>query len=76
MSEQREYRVESYNTDPEGRSQQSDVCTVVAATPKAAALKALHEELHTIGDVRRLRARVIRTDEVGFTTTTTFYSKI
>jgi len=75
MSEHREYTVESYNTDPNGRPQQSDVVKVVAATPKAAALKALKEELYTIGDVLRLRARVSVVNDVGFTSTTTFYSK-
>jgi len=49
---------------------------VRAATPKAAALEALSEELHTIGEVRRLRARVIAVDAIGFLTTATFYSKI
>lgn len=76
MTEYREYIVESYNTDPMGRPQQSEVFKVTAATPKAAALKALSEELHTIGEVRRLRARVIAVDAIGFSTTTTFYSKI
>ncbi|SFV38610.1 hypothetical protein SAMN05216456_3524 [Devosia crocina] len=43
MAEHCEYIVESYNTDPMGRPQQSEVFKITAATPKAAALKALSE---------------------------------
>lgn len=44
---QREYTVESYNTDPEGRPQQSDVQKVSATSPEAAAMKVSNEDLHT-----------------------------
>lgn len=53
-----EYTVESYNTDPEAGRQQSDLRKVFASSPQAAALKVLQEDLHTIGDISRLRARV------------------
>ena len=71
-----EYTVESYNTDPEGRPQQSDVCKVFAASPQAAALKVLQEELYTIGDTARLRARVRHMGISGFEKVTTLYSRI
>ncbi|WP_172123275.1 MULTISPECIES: hypothetical protein [unclassified Devosia] len=74
-SEQHEYRVESYNTDPEGRAQQSEVSTVFASTPEAAAMKVLHEELHTIGDITRLRARVTQLNQPSPERVTTLYSK-
>lgn len=75
-SSQQEYTVESYNTDPEGRPQQSDVRKVHAASPKAAAMKVLNEDLHTIGNSRRLRARVTETSSSGTETVTTLYSKL
>lgn len=34
-----EYSVESYNTDPEGRAQQSELRKVFASSPQAAAVK-------------------------------------
>jgi hypothetical protein len=71
-----EFTVESYNTDPEGRPQQSDVCRVFAVTPQAAALKVLNEELFTIGDTRRLRARVKHLNISGVEMVTTLYSKV
>ena len=73
---EREYTVESYNTDPEGRPQQSDMCKVVATSPPAAAMKVLNEDLHTIGDVTRLRARVKHTSSSGVEKVTTLYSKL
>jgi hypothetical protein len=73
--EQFEYTVESYNTDPEGRPQQSDVAKVSAASPQAAALKVLQEELFTIGDTQRLRARVTHTSIKGAEKVTMLYSK-
>lgn len=72
---QTEYTVESYNTDPEGRPQQSEVCKVMASSPQAAALKVLQEDLHTIGDTTRLRARVTHTSKAGVEETVTLYSK-
>lgn len=74
-NEQFEYTVESYNTDPKGRPQQSDVAKVFAASPHAAALKVLQEELFTIGDTQRLRARVTHTSVTGAETVTMLYSK-
>lgn len=71
-----QFQVESFNTDPEGRSQQSDVCLVFAHSPKAAAMKALNEDLHEIGNVRRLRARVTGLDAIGQQRVTTFYSQL
>lgn len=71
-----EFSVESYNTDPEGRPQQSDVCRVLACSPQAAALKVLNEELHTIGDTTRLRARVTQMGPSGTENVTTLYSKL
>ncbi|NGP18904.1 hypothetical protein [Devosia aurantiaca] len=71
-----EFQVESFNTDPEGRSQQSDVCMVFAHSPKAAAMKALSEDLHEIGNVRRLRARVTGVDAVGRKRVTALYSQL
>ena len=71
---QSEYTVESYNTDPNGRLQQSDICTVMATSPEAAALKVLQEDLHTIGDSTRLRARVTKVGQTG-NTVTTLYSR-
>lgn len=71
-----EYTVESYNTDPEGRPQQSDVRKVHAASPKAAAMKVLNEDLHTIGSSQRLRARVTQMSSAGVETVTTLYSKL
>jgi hypothetical protein len=78
MSEamQIEYTVESYNTDPDGRSQQSDICKVTATSPQAAALKALNEELFTIGDTTRLRARVSHLTTSGTNNITNLYSKV
>ncbi len=70
-----EFRVESYNTDPLCRPQQSNVCTVMAVSPQAAALKVLNEELFTIGDTQRLRARVTHTSIAGVQKVTTLYSK-
>lgn len=75
-NEQIEYTVESYNTDPEGRPQQSDVAKVFAASPQAAALKVLQEELFTIGDTSRLRARVKHSGVSGAEKITLLYSKI
>jgi hypothetical protein len=75
-TEQHEYRVESYNTDPEGRPQQSEVCNVFASTPEAAAMKVLHEELHTMGDILRLRARVTQIGAASPGKVTTLYSKV
>ena len=75
-NEQIEYTVESYNTDPEGRPQQSDVAKVLAASPQAAALKVLQEELYTIGDTTRLRARVKHMSIQGVEEVTILYSKI
>lgn len=75
-SPQQEYTVESYNTDPEGRPQQSNVCKVYAASPKAAAMKVLNEDLHTIGSSQRLRARVSQTSSSGVQKVTTLYSKL
>lgn len=72
---QTEYTVESYNTDPNGRPQQSDICVVMATSPEAAALKVLNEDLHTIGDTIRLRARVSAIGASGAKTVTTLYSK-
>lgn len=71
-----QFRVESYNTDPEGRPQQSDVCEVLACSAQAAALKVLNEELHTIGDTTRLRARVTELGGAGNEKITTLYSKL
>lgn len=71
-----EFQVESYNTDPEGRPQQSDVCMVFAHSPKAAAMKVLNEDLHEIGNVRRLRARVTGVDAVGRKRVTKLYSQL
>lgn len=71
-----EFTVESYNTDPLGRPQQSDICTVLAVSAQAAALKVLNEELFTIGDTQRLRARVTHTSIAGVQKVTTLYSKI
>lgn len=75
-NEQIEYTVESYNTDPEGRPQQSNVARVLAASPQAAALKVLQEELFTIGDTTRLRARVKHMSIQGVEEVTILYSKI
>lgn len=71
-SAETEFTVESYNTDPDGRLQQSDVCNVFATSPVAAALKVLNEDLHTIGETTRLRARVTH---LGMGKVTTLYSK-
>lgn len=73
---QREYTVESYNTDPEGRPQQTDVQKVSAASPEAAAMKVLNEDLHTIGNAQRLRARVTHVSISGVEKVTTLYSKL
>jgi hypothetical protein len=70
-----EYTVESYNTDPEGRAQQSELRKVFASSPQAAALKVLQEDLHTIGDISRLRARVSHVGETGEEMVTTLYSQ-
>ena len=77
MSNERqiEFTVESYNTDPEGRPQQSDICKVMATSAQAAALMVLQEDLHTIGDTTRLRARVKHTSISGTEKVTTLYSK-
>lgn len=72
----KQFQVESFNTDPEGRSQQSDVCMVFAHSPKAAAMKALNENLHEIGNVRRLRARVTGLDAAGHKRVTKLYSQL
>lgn len=72
-----EYTVESYNTDPDSRMQQSDIrTTVIATSPEAAAMKVLNEDLHKIGNAMRLRARVTQTDEIGTEKVTTLYSKL
>ena len=71
-----EFSVESYNTDPGGRPQQSDVRKVLACSPQAAALKVLNEELHIIGDTTRLRARVTQLGPAGIENVTTLYSKV
>lgn len=71
-----EFTVESYNTDPNGRLQQSETQTVVAATHQAAALRVLNEDLFPIGNVTRLRARVSRFDNKGERLEMTLYSKI
>lgn len=70
-----EYTVESYNTDPEGRAQQSDLRKVFASSPQAAALKVLQEDLHTIGDISRLRARVSHRGDTGEERVTILYSQ-
>ena len=59
-AEQFQFTVESYNTDPNGRAQQTDRQEVVAATAEAAAAKVLQEQLFRIGNVQRLRAMVWR----------------
>ena len=73
---QQEYTVESYNTDPEGRPQQADICKVLAISARAAAMKVLNEDLHTIGNAQRLRARVTHADGGGVEVVTTLYSKL
>jgi hypothetical protein len=70
------FTVESYNTDPGGRPQQSGFDVVWAATPVAAAMNVLNEELFTIGSVDRLRARVRQTGSDGVEIVTTLYSKL
>ena len=76
IPDQHEYRVESYNTDPQGRPQQSEVSNVFASSPEAAAMKVLNEELHTIGNIMRLRARVTLLGQVSSEEVTTLYSKV
>jgi hypothetical protein len=71
-----QFTVESYNTDPNGRTQQSDTQNVFAATPEAAALVVLKEELFRIGNVQRLRARVSCVDADGVRTETVLYKKL
>lgn len=72
----RQYSVESYNTDPTGRPQQSGFQVVWAASPEAAAMQVLNEELFTIGSIERLRARVKHLSDDGLETVTTLYSKL
>jgi len=71
-----EFTVESYNTDPDGRLQQSETQRVMATTPQAAALRVLNEELFPIGNVTRLRARVFRFDNKGERQEMALYSKL
>lgn len=71
-----EFTVESYNTDPMGRAQQSDTKKVLAASPEAAALMTLNEELFRIGSVQRLRARVFHRDSSGTRIETVLYKKV
>ena len=71
-----EFTVESYNTDPTGRAQQSDTKKVLAASPEAAALMALNEELFRIGNVQRLRARVFHKNGEGVRIETVLYKKV
>ena len=71
-----EFIVESFNTDPEGRPQQSAICTVFAHSAKAAAVKVLSENLYEIGNVHRLRARVTGVDAAGRKSVTTLYSQL
>jgi hypothetical protein len=71
-----EFTVESYNTDPMAREQQSDHQKVFAASPEAAALMVLNEELFPIGNVRRLRARVSRVAGDGSILETVLYKKL
>lgn len=71
-----EYTVEFYNTDPSGRPQQSGFQSVWAASPEAAAMQVLNEELFTIGSIERLRARVKHLSSDGTETVTTLYSKL
>lgn len=71
-----EFTVESYNTDPNGRLQQSETQTVMAATPQAAALRVLNEKLFPIGNITRLRARVSRFHDNGERLEVTLYSKL
>ncbi|HEV7292468.1 hypothetical protein [Devosia sp. RR2S18] len=75
LERQIEFTVESYNTDPEGRPQQSDVCKVMATSAEAAALMVLQEDLHTIGETRRLRARVRHKTIAGVEKVTILYSR-
>jgi hypothetical protein len=74
-TEQFEFTVESYNTNPLGRPQQTEIRTVTAATPEAAAAKVLQEQLFRIGNVDRLRATVWRLDEGGQKLETKLYFK-
>ena len=64
-AEQFLFTVESYNTDPDGRAQQTDCQQVMAATAEAAAAKVLQEELFLIGNVQRLRAMAWRVGADG-----------
>jgi hypothetical protein len=71
-----EFTVESYNTDPMAREQQSDHQKVFAASPEAAALMLLTEELFPIGNVQRLRARVSRIAADGSILEMVLYKKL
>jgi hypothetical protein len=74
-TEQFEFTVESYNTNPLGRPQQTESQCVTAATPEAAAAKVLQEQLFRIGNVERLRAMVWRLDDDGQRLETKLYFK-
>jgi hypothetical protein len=74
-TEQFEFTVESYNTDPLGRPQQTDSQNVMATTPEAAAAKVLQEQLFRIGNVERLRATVWRLGADGGRVETKLYLK-
>jgi hypothetical protein len=74
-TEQFEFTVESYNTNPLGRPQQTESQSVMAATPEAAAAKVLQEQLFRIGNVERLRATVWRLDADGKRLETKLYFK-
>jgi hypothetical protein len=74
-AEQFEFTVESYNTDPLGRAQQTESQCVTAATPEAAAAKVLQEQLFQIGNVARLRATVWRLGADGQKIQTKLYLK-
>ncbi|MDB5535728.1 hypothetical protein ABIB57_001848 [Devosia sp. UYZn731] len=74
-TEQFEFTVESYNTNPLGRPQQTESQCVTAATPEAAAAKVLQEQLFRIGNVERLRATVWRLDAAGQRVETKLYFK-
>ena len=69
------FTVESYNTDPNGRTQQTDRQQVMAATAEAAAAKVLQEQLFQIGNIQRLRAMVWRIDADGRRIETRLYSQ-
>ena len=69
------FTVESYNTDPNGRMQQTNRQEVMAATAEAAAAKALQEQLFRIGNVERLRAMVWRIGADGLRIETKLYSQ-